>query len=369
MKQANRQTRRGIGGLAVYVVIVLFICGTVQSRDSAVSVPWHEQSAVLRFRIEKDDTHSLVPNVSAFELEPDKKSADVKKWAEKNRWSDKRRIQGQLCQDFLPVFGTKAIIYNLHRDFTHFVGKAAIVDGGDPNASVDFSVYADKRLIFRSGPLTRDKPVAEIHAGIPGRSKQLKLTVEAPNNNYLRWAKWVDPGFLLRGAYPKVSFVRIYAPGYNLEDFVPQVYAPSSGERVNSRILSAGRGEPMDILFETTEARPSYLVYLTPKGGREGASASWQGRVGIVLETRWIRRIPRSSKTLPDLMKLFNSSTAESVGRSLVENIHHAFAIHRIPEYDPKASSMRGGVGLYYYRGFFAVDKKGNYSFATISRR
>ncbi|UCC99159.1 MAG: NPCBM/NEW2 domain-containing protein, partial [Phycisphaerales bacterium] len=198
MKQTNRQTCRGIGWGPLPWIIVLCIGGAAQPQDSAVSVPWHEKNAVLRFRIEKDNTHSLVPNVSVFELEPGKKSADVKKWAQKNRWSDKRRIQGQLCQDFLPTFGTRAIIYDLHRDFTHFVGRAAIVDGGDPNASVDFSVHADKRLIFRSGPLTREKPVAEIHAGIPGRSKQLKLTVEAPNKNYLRWAKWLDPGFLLR---------------------------------------------------------------------------------------------------------------------------------------------------------------------------
>ncbi|UCC99849.1 MAG: hypothetical protein JSW66_08185, partial [Phycisphaerales bacterium] len=144
----------------------------------------------------------------------------------------------------------------------------------------------------------------------------------------------------------------------------------------NSRILSPstasrqalGRGEPMDILFETTEGHPSYLVYLTPKTGREQGGAAWQGRAGIVLETKWIRRIPRSSAKLPDLMKLFDSSSAEPVGRSFVENIHHAFAIHRIPEYDPRYSSMQGGIGLYYYKGFFPVDKKGNYTFATFSR-
>ena len=366
MKQTNTRTRRGIGCLLVYPAIVLSLCGSVRPQDAAVSIPWHEESAALRFRIEKDDARSLIPNVSLFDVETGEKSADVKGWAAKNRWSDKRRINGQLCLNFIPAFGTTPIIYNLHKDFTHFVARAAIVDGADPNTSVVFEVYADKRLISRCGPLTRERPVAEIQAGIPARSKQLKLVVEAADNNHLGWAKWVDPGFLLRGAYPKVSCVRIHAPGYNLDDFVPQVYAPSSGAKVNSRILSVGRGEPMDILFDSTEAHPSYLIYLTPKDGRAIPGASWQVRAGIVLETRWMRNSPPSSEQLADLMQLFNG--AEPVGRGLVETIHHAFPIHRIPEYDPGAASRQGGAGLYYYKGFFAVDKRGDYSFATISR-
>ncbi|HUV64535.1 MAG TPA: NPCBM/NEW2 domain-containing protein, partial [Sedimentisphaerales bacterium] len=317
MKQINTRPRRGVRCLLVCPVIVLSLCGNVRSQDTAASIPWHEKSAVLRFRIEKDDTRSFTPNVSLFDLETAEKSADVKGWAAKNRWSDKRRINGELCLNFIPTFGSRAIIYNLHRDFTHFVARAAIVDGADPNTSVVFEVYADKRLISRCGPLTRENPVAEIQAGIPVRSKQLKLVVEAADNNYLRWARWVDPGFLLRGAYPKVSCVRVYAPGCNLEDFVPQVYAPSSGAKLNGRILSAGRGEPMDILFDSTEAHPSYLVYLTPKDGHAIPSTSWQVRTGLVLETKWAGKSPPSSNKLADLMKLFNA--AEPVGRSLVE--------------------------------------------------
>ncbi len=366
MQQIKTRTRRGIGCLLVYPAIILSLCGSVRSQDAAVSIPWHEQSAVLRFRIEKDDTRSLIPNVSLFDVETGEKSADVRKWAEKNRWSDKRRINGQLCLNFVPAFGTTPIIYNLHKDFTHFVARAAIADGADPNTSIAFEVYADKRLIHRAGPLTRERPMAEIQAGIPARSKQLKLVVEAEDKNHLRWAKWVDAGFLLREAYPRVSCVRIHAPGYNLEDFVPQVYAPSSGAKVNSRVLSVGRGEPMDVLFDSTEAHPSYLVYLTPKEGRAIPDTSWQVRAGLVLETRWARNSPPPSGQPANLMKLFNA--AEPVGRSLVETIHHAFPIHRIPEYDPNATSRQGGAGLYYYKGFFVVDKQGNYSFATISR-
>jgi tetratricopeptide (TPR) repeat protein len=345
---------------------ILCLCAAARSQEAADSLPWHQKNAVLRFRVEKDDTQSLIPNVSLLDVEPDKKSENVKKWIEKNRWDQKPRVEGELCQNFLPSFGSGPIVYNLHKDFTHFVARAAIVDGADPNTAVNFEVYADKRLIFRSGPLTPQQPLAEINAGIPVRSKQLLLATSSPDDKYLGWAKWVDPGFMVRGGYPKVSTVRIYAPGYNLEDFVPQVFAPSSGSKVRSRIVSVGRGEPMDVLFESLDGYPSYLVYLVPKDKATESNESWEPQAGLVLETRWTKKSPGSSGNVADLLKLFHGS-AEPVGRSLVETIHHAFAIHRVPEYSD-ASSRQGGIGLYYYKGFFAVDKSGPYSFATISQ-
>ena len=360
-------THTDTGYVLLYLLIILCLCANVRSQDAADSLAWHEQDAVLRFRVEKDDTQSLIPNVSLLDVEPDKKSEGAKKWIEKNRWDQKPRVKGELCQNFLPSFGSSPIVYNLHRDFSHFVARAVIVDGADPNTSVIFEVHADKRLIFRSGPLTAGRPTAEIHAGIPARSKQLLLVTSSPDDKYLGWAKWVDPGFMLRGTYPKVSAVRIYAPGYNLEDFVPQVFAPSSGSRVRSRILSVGRGEPMDILFESLDGNPSYLVYLVPKDKGGESNGSWEPRAGLVLETRWTNKSPGSSDNLPDLLKLFHGG-AEPVGRSPVETIHHAFAIHRVPDYDGQTSPARGGIGLYYYKGFFAVDKNSQYSFATISQ-
>jgi len=355
------------GYFLLSLLMAACFCAGARSQEATDSLPWHQKNAVLRFRIEKDDTHSLVPNVSLLDVEPDKKSENVKKWIEKNRWDQKPRVRGELCQNFLPSFGSGPIVYNLHKDFTHFVARAAIVDGADPNTAVNFEVYADKRLIFRSGPLTPQQPLAEINAGIPVRSKQLLLTTSSLGDKHLGSARWIDPGFLLRGVYPKVSSVRLYAPGYNLEDFVPHVFAPSSGSKVRSRLLSVGRGEPMDILFESLDGYPSYLVYLVPKDKAGESSESWEPRAGLMIETRWTKKSPGSSGNMADLLKLFHGS-AEPVGRSLVETIHHAFAIHRTPDYSGDASSRQGGVGLYYYKGFFSVDKNGPYSFATISQ-
>ena len=344
-------------------LFILSITSAAMSQESADASGWHEKDAGVRFRIEKDYSHSLIPDVSLFDISPDKKSENVKNWIDEHRWNERYRINGKLCQNFLPSFGSSFITYNLDRDFIHFVARAAIVDGADPNTSVTFEVYADKRLIFRAGPLTPQKPVAEINTSIPARSKQLRLITKAPENKYLNRAKWVDPGFMLRGEYPEVSLVRLYAPGHNPEDFNPVVIATNSGAGVNSMVLSAGRGEPMDILFESPKANPSYLVYLVPKDKRTNTSQSWEPKAGLVLQTKWAMQGLRSTDRLPEFLEAFNG-TAKPVGSSLVDDIHHAFSIHLLPEYE---TPQQDGFGFHHYKGFFKADKNGQYSFATIS--
>jgi len=225
-------------------LFIFLITAAAMSQEPAGTSGWHENDAGLRFRIEKDYSHSLIPDVSLLDIEPDKKSKNVKKWIDENRWIKRYQIDGKLCQNILPSFGSSFITYNLNRDYIHFVARAGIVDRADPNTSVTFEVYADKRLIFRAGPLTPQNPLAEINTSIPARSKQLRLITKAPESKYLSRAKWVDPGFMLRGEYPEVSLVRLYAPGHNTDDFVPAIIATNSGTRVNSTVLSAGRGKP-----------------------------------------------------------------------------------------------------------------------------
>lgn len=354
------QTLRHFRKFLCRALVVLSITASVMSQEPAGTSGWHKNDAGVRFRIEKDYSYSLIPDVSLLDIPPDKKSENVKKWIDKHRWIERHRINGKLCQNFLPSFGSSFITYNLNRDYIHFVARAAIVDRADPNTSVTFEVYADKRLIFRAGPLTPQKPLAEINTAIPARSKQLRLITKASENKYLSRAKWVDPGFMLRGEYPEVSLVRLYAPGHDPEDSVPEVIATNSGARVNSMVLSAGRGEPMDILFENPRGNPSYLVYLVPKDKRTNRNPSWEPRAGLVLDTKWARQGLRSSDRLPEFLKAFNGS-AKPVGRSLVDNIHHAFGIHCM-------LSPQGGFGFHHYKGFFKADKNGKYSFATISR-
>jgi len=358
------QTLRYFRNLLYCTMIVSLISASAQSQEQVGRSGWHENDAGVRFRIEKDYSHSPIPDVSLLDIPPDKKSKNVKKWIDGNRWIKRYQINGKLCQNILPSFGSRHITYNLNRDYTHFVARAGIVDRADPNTSVTFEVYADKRLIHRAGPLTPHKPLAEINTAIPARSKQLRLITKASKNSYLNRAKWVDPGFMLRGSYPEVCLVRLYAPRHNPEQLVPKIIATNSGIKVNSLILSAERGEPMDILFENPKGNPSYLVYLVPKDKYSNPSTSWKPRAGLVLRTKWAKKGLRSSDRLPEFLKAFNGR-AKPVGNSLVDNIHHGFGIHRMPEYE---TSQQGGFGFHHYKGFFKVDKNGKYRFATISR-
>ena len=352
--------------LMFWVALVLFLSAGVRSQGSSSTSAWHERDAEIRFRIEKDYSHSLIPNISLLDFPPDKKSESVAKWIEKNRWSQKPRVNGRLSLNFLPSFSSKPIIYNLHRDFIHFVARGSIIDGADPNTSVRFEIHSDRRPLFRSPPVTVQNPVAEINVAIPPGSKQLKLVTNSRDSKHLRWARWVDPGFMLRRQYPRTSFTRIYAPGYNLENFVPEVFATTDGAKVGSRVLSAARGEPMDILFDTSEGNPSYMVYLVPKSKHRKPPLSWQPQAGLVLETKWTKNRFSSSDRLPEFSKAFKS-IAEPIGRSIVDDVQHVFPIHRMPEYDAVNPPARGGYGLYRYEGFFPVYQGGKYSFATVS--
>ncbi|MHC4566781.1 MAG: hypothetical protein ACYTE3_13620 [Planctomycetota bacterium] len=129
----------------------------------SASSEWHEPDAKIRFRIEKDDNHSLIPQISLLDVQPDKKSESVWKWIGKSRWTEKRSVNGKRCLNTLPTWSSKPIIYNLHRDIGQFVARGVVTDRADPNTSVRFEVQNDRRTLFRSPPVTVSNPVAEIN--------------------------------------------------------------------------------------------------------------------------------------------------------------------------------------------------------------
>ena len=357
---------RVCNSLHMRILMTLFLVASIKAAEVPASSDWHVENAPVRFRIEKDDDQSLIPEVSLLDLPPDKKSESVIKWIKEKRWSEKRRFQGKLCQNCLPAFDSKGFKYNLRRDFAHFVARAGIYDSTDPNTELHFEVYADERRLFRSKSITRRNPIVEVNAGIPPRSKQLRLVVVTDEGRFRNRARWIDPGFVSRGRYPLVSVVRLYAPGYDVTNFIPEVFATTSGDKVKSRVFSAAQGEAMEILFESPVGNPSYLVYLVPKGQSGEANASWRPEAGLVLETRWSRRALKSSDRLPELKAAFDR--AEPVGRSLVDDIQQTFPIHVPAEYDGGAPSEKGGYGFYHYTGYIHVPRKAKYTFATISR-
>jgi tetratricopeptide (TPR) repeat protein len=161
------------------------------------------------------------------------------------------------------------------------------------------------------------------------------------------------------------SSVRLFAPGYDLETFVPQIVLPSDGSKVPCQVLGAAQGDPMEVFFDSSTRNPSYLVYLVPKSKHQDPGETWQAQAGLVLETRWTTQRLRSSDRLPEFRDTFQNR-ADSVGRSLVDDIQQTFSIHW-PSHSTQAPAARGGYGLYHYRGFFLASQEGKYHFATVS--
>jgi hypothetical protein len=356
---------KAVNNTFLFVAFVILIAALPLPGGSS-SDDWHEPLAKVRFRIEKDDDYALIPAISLLDVQPDKKSESVWKWIQKNRWKEKRRVNGRLCLNALPTFGSKPIIYNLHRNIGRFVARGTVTDGADPNTSVRFELKNDRRTLFRSGHVTVRNPVVQINVAIPPGSRQLKLVTLSDEKKYYRWARWVDPGFVLRRQYPQVSSTQLYAPGYDLEKFDPVIRVTADGSKVDSRILSVAKGEPMNVLFDTTESSPSYVVYLVPKNRARAMLPSWEPRAGLVLETKWSKKGFNSKDRLPEFSKRFDS-TVDSVGRNLVDDIQHVFPVHRFPDYDGAEPSKKGGYGLYRYKGYFGVTKPRKYSFSTMS--
>jgi len=349
----------------LWIAPLLFWGTVVQAQETQEPPVWHVPQADLRFRIEKDDAQSMVPSISLLDVMPDKASEAVANWVEKNRWTKPYRVNGKLCLNVLPVLDAKSITYNLHPNVGSFVARGVVMDGADPNTSVRFQVLTDKRAIYLSRRVTPQNPVVEIFVIIPQKSRQLKLQIKSSKNRHLSSVKWVDPGVILKRQYPVASSVRLFAPGYDLETFVPQMVLPSDGSKVPCQVLSAAQGDPMEVFFDSSKRNPSYLVYLVPKSKHQDLDEPWQAQTGLILETRWTTHRLRSSDRLPEFRDTFQNR-AEPVGKSLVDDIQQTFPIHW-PPHGTLAPAARGGYGLYHYRGFFLASQEGKYHFATVS--
>lgn len=55
------------------------------------------------------------------------------------------------------------------------------------------------------------------------------------------------------------------------------------------------------------------------------------------------------------------------MGKSLVDNVHHSFPIHRLVEFGSDSTGKKPRLALYRYEGFFRTEEAGEYTFATAS--
>ena len=333
--------------------IVLFICNVVRTAESGRSVPWHLEDAAFRIRIEKDPAYSQGPDVH---LSDSKKSKDKRQWN-----GSYYRLNGKVYKKGITLSCPGKATYKHQKEHRRFVALAGLSSRADPNMSVRLEVFADKRRIYRSEPITKYMLPIEINVGLPSTAKNIKLATTGSDMKGKRRLSLVDAGFLVRGKNPDVSYAKLYMPGYDARDYESVVFT-SIGQQVPSRIFQAQQDEPMEILFDNSRGSTIYFVYLVLKDKYKPALSRWEPKAGVTLETRYTTKNYSECKKLSGLLKVWNSS-AKPVDKTLVDNIHHSFPIHQLP--DLKGDKPR--LALYRYEGFFRIEKAGQYIFATAS--
>ena len=377
----------------------LLICGTSSAAETGRSVPWHLEDAALRFRIEKDPAYSQIPDVHL---------SDLKK---KRNWTGSYyRLNGKVYKKGINMTCPGEVTYKHEKQHRRFVALAGLNDRADSDMSVSFEVYADKRRLYKSEPLTKHMPPVVINVGVPTTAKEVKIVTTGSDTKGRWWASLVNAGFLLRGKNPDVSFARLYTPGSDARDFEAVVFT-TIGQRVPSRLFWTQQDEPMEILFDNSYGSTIYFVYLVhknqsrssildpaalgsdqnpPLAGRYSTSIEhpassiedWEPKAGVTLETRYTYKNYPECKELSGLLKVWDE-VAEPVGKSLVDNIHHSFPIHHlwhglpgresitgkmpVPHQHRASSIEKPHLALYRYEGFFRTEEAGEYVFATAS--
>jgi len=348
------------------VATTLLICGIGSAADAGRSVPWHLEDAAFRFRIEKDPAYSQVPDVHLSDL---KKSEDKRQWS-----GTYYRLNGKVYKKGITMSCPAKVTYKHQKQHGRFVALAGLNDRADSDMSVSFEVYADKRRLYKSEPLTKHMPPLEINVRIPSTAKEVKLATTGSDMKGRRRASLVNAGFLLRGKNPDVSYVRLYTPGSDARDFEAVVFT-SIGQRVPSRLFGAPasnkrgqarQGEPMEILFDNSYGSTIYFIYLVHKDKYKPIPSSWEPKAGVTLETRYTSKNYPECKEMSGLLKVWDN-LAEPVGRSFVDNVHHSFPIHRLEESGSDSTGKKPRLALYRYEGFFRTEKAGEYIFATAS--
>ncbi|MDT8302104.1 MAG: NPCBM/NEW2 domain-containing protein [Sedimentisphaerales bacterium] len=340
-------------GLMCGAAMVLLVCDIGLASQNGRSVPWHLDSAAFRIRIEKDSAYSQAPDVH---LSDSRKSEDKRQWN-----GSYYRLNGKVYKKGITLSCPGQATYKHKKEYRRFVALAGLTSMADPNMSVRLEVFADKRRIYKSEPITKYMQPIEINVGLPSTAKNIKLATTGTDENGQGRLRLVDAGFLLRGENPEVSYAKLYMPGYEARDYESAVFT-TIGQEVPSRIFQAHQDGSMEILFDNSLGSTIYFVYLVPKSKYKPAPSEWEPKAGVTLETRYTTKNYSECKTLPGLLKVWNTN-AKPVDKTLVDNIHNSFPIHHLP--DLKGSKPR--LALYRYEGFFRVEKADQYIFATAS--
>jgi hypothetical protein len=322
--------------------------------EAGRSVPWHLEDAELRVRIEKDDSYSQVPDVHLSDLKKKREFTGTY-----------YKLNGKVYKKGIAMSAPATVTYKHEKDHGRFVALAGLADRASSDAQISLEVYADKKRIYRSGLVTKPMSPVEINVRIPSAAKQLKIETANSNIKGHRWANLVNAGYLLRRQWPEVSYVRLYNPGFDTRDFEAVVFT-LIGQRVPSRLFWTGADEPMEILFDNTYGSMVYFVYLVHKNKYKPVPSSWEPKAGVTLETRYASKNYPECKEPSGFLKVWEGA-ARPVRRSLVDDVHHSFPIHRVEEEAADNAGKKPRLALYRYEGYFRTEEAGDYIFATVS--
>jgi hypothetical protein len=334
-------------------VIALLISNIGWAAKNERSVPWHLREADFRIRIEKDPAYAQVPDVH---LSDSRKSKNERQWN-----GSYYRLNGKVYKKGITLSCPKKVTYKHKKEYRRFVALAGLIDKADPNMSVRLEVYADKRRIFKSEPITKYMMPIEINVGLPSGAKNIKLGTTGTDTKGKRRLYLVDAGFLERGENPEVSYAKLYMPGYDAREFKPVIFT-SIGQPVPCQIFQVQKDEPIEILFDNSRGSTIYFVYLVPKNKYKAKPSIWKPKAGISLETRYTTKNYSECKKLSGLLKVWENS-AKPVDKTMVDSVHHSYPVHLMSEF----TGGRPRLALYKYEGFFEVEKPGKYVFATAS--
>ncbi len=125
----------------------LLICGVGSATEAGRSVPWHLKDAAFRIRIEKDSAYSQIPDVHL---------SDLKK--KKNWTGTYYRLNGKVYKKGITMTCPGKATYKNQKQHRRFVALAGLNDKADSDMSVILEVFADKRRLYKSEPVTKHKP-------------------------------------------------------------------------------------------------------------------------------------------------------------------------------------------------------------------
>jgi len=131
---------------------------------------------------------------------------------------------------------------------------------------------------------------------------------------------------------PRAARVQVCLPGMNSADFKPLVYT-SSGKRVGCKVIWAGDGEPMTVLFDCSSGEKDYFLYPVDKR-HNFPDLPWKREAGMILETRYFDKYDTSLETFEGF-KRFWSQPDRIAGRIVVRRPF----ITSLPPFAPMQSS------------------------------